>query len=178
MHSNRIGVALCIIAGSFFLYCGQSALNPAHDGGPVGDANGQSSGGGGTCCTPPPRETPTVIFDDVVKDTPIPNSSTLCTRISPVFDVSGYRSVVVHAPTCSYWVQVRNGKAGFVLGPDAACDTGSNNSLSIPRATVIDTSIGHELRINFAAPSAANPDGDEGCGGTPIALTVVGFRNP
>src|SRR5262249_32348693 len=54
MRISKTTMALCIVAGSFFLYCGQSAMQGGSgSNGPVGSANGQSSGGGGTCCTPP-----------------------------------------------------------------------------------------------------------------------------
>jgi hypothetical protein len=187
MRSNRIGLILCIIAGSFCVYCGQSAMtmlghNHGVDGGTprdgssfAADALGQSSGG--TCCTAPGRETPTVIFDDVVKPAPIAASAN-CTWMSPVFDVSGYRTIVVHTPY-RFLAQFRNGKAGFVAGAIGEGLPYGANGNSVPRAVQLDPILGHDMRINFGTVTATDPDGgDLLCSATPVALTIVGYRNP
>jgi hypothetical protein len=175
---DRLGIVLCILIGSFCVYCGQSVmtgmthgnrdLGSSSNGGPVGNAMGD------TCCSPPARELPTVLFDGVVTPSPRPGSN--CDAISPVFDVSAYRTVVVHTPRCKFYAQFRNGKAGFVHGVDGVC-SGSDDS-ALGRAMTIDTRLGRELRINIAsyiAPTVENPDGQAPCG-NPIPLTVVAFK--
>jgi hypothetical protein len=189
MRTSRLGIVVCIIAGSFFVYCGQSAMTmmghghgdggAPHDGSSfVGDAMGQMGGGGGTCCSAPARETPTVLFDDLVKPTPT-GTGTQCAQMSPAWDVSGYRTIILHAPSCNYVAQFRNGKAGFVIGATGACLPTYTNGPQIPRVLQLDTLSGHELRINFSSSIAADdPDGTVPCDSPPIALTVVGYRNP
>src|SRR5262245_58532083 len=111
---SRLGLGVCIFIGSFFLYCTQSAMTEmghGTNGGPVGNAMGDP------CCSPPAREAPTVIFDDLVAK----QTTNFCTQISPVFDVSAYRTIVIHTQACQFVAQFRNGKAGFVRGAEEEC---------------------------------------------------------
>ena len=89
MRTNKLAMALCIVVGSFFLYCGQSAMNGVtgnnRDGGPIGDASAQSSGGGGMCCTPPPQ-TFTKLASGDFSTTPNP----------PPIPTAGFRELVFY----------------------------------------------------------------------------------
>jgi hypothetical protein len=178
---DRLGIVLCILIGSFCVYCGQSVMTEmSHPGSsPTGGGTTAvgSAMGDGTCCSPPAREQPTVIFDDLVSPEPIAGHAGLCTWTTPVWDISGYRRVVIHTPYCKFAAQVRNGKAGFVQGVVSQCE--ANDPLN--RATTVDATLGHDLRVNFMWDSGSVvPDGDFACGGqeTPIPVTVVGYKNP
>jgi hypothetical protein len=179
---------LCILVGSFCVYCTQSAMTGRSA--PTGGSSGSGSGSGGTsgpvgnamgdtCCSAPARETPTVIFDDPVTPSPVPNAGpNTCTLVSPVFDVSAFRTVVIHTPKCGFAVQVRNGKAGFVFAALTSCDN-NNATGALAHALTVDTLLGHDLRVNFNPNDidASNPEGLSGiCDAVP--LTVVGFKNP
>jgi len=183
---RRFGMILCILIGSFCVYCTQSAMtgrsgSTGTSGGSSGSGSGGSSGPignamGDTCCSAPARETPTVIFDDTITPSPQPNPQ-ICTTISPIFDVSAYRTVVIHTPQCGFSVQVRNGKAGFVFATETAC-SGDYGPSDLANALTVDTLLGHDLRVNFdSGIDAHNPDGVPGAC-DPVPLTVVGFKNP
>jgi hypothetical protein len=192
---SRLGLILCILIGSFCVYCGQSAMTTLSrgdggvSGGGSGGANSNGGGGGGvldgtmgdavgsamadpgTCCTAPGRDSPTVLFDDVLAPAPIP-SSTACTLTSPVLDVSAYRLIVIHSATCGFAVQFRNGKAGFVVGASGC------TASSVPQLLTVDPVLGHDMRINYDGLSSADPDGVTSCSTPKVALTVVGYKNP
>ncbi len=172
---TRAGTVCCVILGSFLLYCGQSAMNAVGSpdgGGFVGEAMGEA----GTCCTAPAREAPTVLFDDLVSGSPVAGSSANCTFLTPVLDVSAYRTIVIHTPSCAFTAQFRNGKAGFVDGPEQTC-AGAGNPLG--RAMTVDASLGRELRVTLGfARTGANPDGLGSCSTRPTPVTIVGYRGP
>lgn len=183
---NRWALIASILLGSYFVHCTQSMVTSMsggrHDGGggtkdsagAIGDAHAET--GGGTCCTAPDREAPTVLFDDLVEPTPVAGT-TNCTLNSPVIDISGYRSIVVHSPKCDYRIQVRNGKAGFVNALLATCD--GNRPEALGRVSTIDSIMGRELRVNFGESTHAGaPDGSASCSSTPVAITIVGLKHP
>jgi hypothetical protein len=169
---QRLGVVICILIGSFCVYCGQSMVTTlSHDGGtagPVGSAMGDA------CCTPPGRDAPTVIFDNLVSPAPIAGSSS-CTWASPVFQIGEFRTVVIHTPRCGFTAQVRNGKAGFVTAQESVCPISGS---TLARVMTVDPLLGHELRVNFLTTSAEDPDGIDDCGFEPTPLTIVGYKNP
>ncbi len=184
---NRWALIASILLGSYFVHCTQSMVTSMsggrHDGGggtkdsagAIGDAHAET--GGGTCCTAPDREAPTVLFDDLVEPVPVAGSTNTCTWNSPVIDISGYRSVVVHSPKCDYRIQVRNGKAGFVNALLATCD--GNQPEALGRVSTIDSTMGRELRVNFGESNYASaPDGSASCSATPVAITIVGHKHP
>lgn len=91
MRMSKTAMALSVVAGSFFVYCGQSAMQGPGGSGPVGSANGQSSGGGGTCCTPP-AEKFTVLAHGDFKD---------AGTTAPI-STAGYREIVVYTSLGTY----------------------------------------------------------------------------
>jgi hypothetical protein len=100
---RKLSIALCIIAGSFFLYCGQSAMNVMNGGdGGVGDANAQQSG----CCTPTAPTFTKIAEGDLTANMP-----------SPDISVGAYREVVVYLSACFGSGGVRQSTAKF--RPDA-----------------------------------------------------------
>ena len=181
---DRKGIVLCILIGSFCVYCGQSVMTE------MSHTTGSSSSSGGTtavgnamgdtaCCTPPGRETLTVLFDDLVSPAPIAGMPGECTMTTPTLQVSDLRTIVIHSPQCGFLTQVRNGKAGFVQGPVSPCDVSGGGTLG--HALTVDTLLGHEMRVNFSNTSnltAADPDGVVSCSQKPIPVTIVGYKNP
>ena len=172
-------MVICILVGSVFVHCTQTmvtSMDGIFDGGhhdtkagAIKDAKADTGS-----CVACDREQPTVIFDDLVEPTKL-GVSTNCYQATPVFDVSAYRTVVVHAAKCGALIQVRNGKAGFVSTTRDSC-----NDTDPPTAMFANPLLGRELRVNVGAHnvSATNPDGLVGCSSPPIAVTIVGYKNP
>jgi hypothetical protein len=194
---SRLQTALLIMLGSLLLYCGQDAVTRLGNGGggrdgggPVGSASADS--GSSLCCTPPDPPPPTLIFDGELQPTPMPmadvdrlctgsSGSTreqCCVAVTPSWDVSAYRSVVVHIDHCEsdLRVQYQYGGAGFVDGPSVSC------SASTVLLTV-DPHLGKQIRLNFDGRTAAGyPDGYASsfgsgvCTDPPQKITVVGLK--
>jgi hypothetical protein len=117
-----------------------------------------------------------VLFDGVVMPSPVPGSNGSCTLLSPIWDVSGYRKVVIHTPRCGITVQFRNGKAGFVDGAESLCPT--NETYRLGRVLTVDPTMGREMRVSYHTVNEADsPDGPLTCSTVEdVALTVVAFK--
>jgi hypothetical protein len=170
---------LLLITGSFFVYCAEDVIggldgglgrdggalssDGQHRDGMVGRADAQSSAGG-TCCTPPDPPPATVVFDQVF--TPSYDRTDGC--VTPAWDVSGFRTVVVHVD-CSTFnsVQWRWGMAGF-HGQSVSC-TGAGDGI-----LMLDPRLGHDLRITLSSTSSGFPLTTT-CATNKI--TVMGFRS-
>lgn len=175
---SRTATLTAIVIGSFFVHCSQSMMGSMGEmldggarpkdltGGAVKDAHADS----GSCVTCD-REMPTVLFDDVVKPEKVGAG---CAMTTPVIDISAYRTVVVHSARCQTYVQVRNGKAGFVL---ATADTCNANTIP-PHPLIVNSMAGRELRVNFGSPTNEYPDPGYACDTTEVAVTIVGYKNP
>jgi hypothetical protein len=101
-----------------------------------------------------------------------------CVAVTPSWDVSSYRSVVVHIDHCEdgLRVQYQYGGAGFVDGPPVTCN---NHSLLF----TIDPRLGKQIRLNFNSyTDPTYPDGFAGSAGSgvcidpPQKITVVGLK--
>src|SRR5262245_7816372 len=119
---TQLTMAAVIVVGSFLVYCTQdsaSNLDGGHADGPVSPADGAANG---ECCAIPEPPAPTILFDaEVVGD----GSSPQC--FSPTWDVSAYKSVVVHTDGCFGSIrfrafQWRYGVAGFRTQRASICD--------------------------------------------------------
>lgn len=184
MRSKTATIA-AIVIGSFFVHCTQSmvgTMDGVFDGGThpkdlksgaVKDAKADTGS-----CVACDRETPTVLFDDVVKPEKTGTTSA-CTMATPVLDISAYRAVVIHSAKCQTYVQVRNGKAGFVLAAQDNC-TSTTGAPPPPHPVTVNGTAGRELRVNFGSPYDLHPDPfyQGTCQDDGIAVTIVGYKNP
>jgi hypothetical protein len=175
---NRTAMVVCILIGSVFVHCTQTmvtSMDGLFDGGTFDLRKGatKDAQADSASCVACDREAATVIFDDVLEPTQIGAGNT-CSLATPVFDLTAYRSVVVHAKKCGALVQVRNGKAGFVSAIRDACITGDSE---VPHPIFVNPLAGREMRVNFGGTSAGNADGYVGCASESVAVTIVGYKN-
>ena len=146
MRMSKTAMALSVVAGSFFIYCGQSAMQGPGGSGPVGTANGQSSGGGGTCCTPP-AEKITVLAHGDFKDqgTPAPIST------------AGYREIIVYTGLGSYGC---NGRIAFRADASSPFTDfaifNNNSSIAIPTSQRVQVN-GSDVQLYGSCQVNANP---------------------
>ncbi len=161
---RRVSTMAMMIVGSYFVYCGSSSMGTL-DG---GDANGLvDDAEAAECCSAPALPAPTTIFDGMVTGQDLPTTSN-CGWLSPSWDVSAYRKVVIHTGRCPggrFFVQGKNGIAGFVALSQTSC--GDDQGAGF----VYDPTLGRELRLNFGINAAGELSACSG--GVPV--TIVGY---
>ena len=148
MRMSKMAMALSVVAGSFFVYCGQSAMQGSGGSGPVGSANGQSSGGGGGACCTPPAEKFTVLAQGDFKD---------ATTTAPI-STAGYREIVVYTSLGSYQC---SGSLSFradsasVFQPFALY--ANNSAIAVPTSQRLQVQ-GSDVQLSgHCATSGSNP---------------------
>lgn len=152
-HAHK---SLLILLGACCLYCANDALHD-DEGGPVPDASGADES---ACCAPAPLEQPTVIFDGAIGDTTDPQLG--C--VGPAWDVSAFRTVVVHViGNGSQYEDVllqHGAAAGYVrvIHPNLGRPVANPGP---GKVHVVDTRLGTSMRVYH------------GCGAT--NATVVGY---
>ncbi len=158
---RRLSTVAMMIVGSYFVYCGSSSMTGPDGGdGMVDDADAAE------CCDPS-RPAPVVLFDGMVTaGPPVAGLPNYCTWFSDTWDVSGYRTVVIHTKDTQFTVEGRHGVAGFVRAHLVNASTSGYATMQ-----VYDPTMGKELRINMTT----NEGGVEPCQALPNALTVIAY---
>ena len=158
--------ASLMVAGSLLVYCAQDMGNGyfGPDGGTSGsrDANGPVSradaAGGGDPCTPCPAPAPTTIFDGAPT---LILDKALNVITTEAFDISAYRTTVIHLDAIAYSdfdrVEVWHGAAGWVPLQNIG-------GAHVP--ITVDSHLGRKVRLTQRSPS-----------NTPPMITLVGYNN-